>query len=255
MKLPRRILILFTFGIFSTQISLSATVNLLSESWEQGNFEQWNSWGSPSPQFNSTQDALGQYSLDPNGDGSYHSGLVSKQMFTLSEGTRLKIDAFIESSFAWSELEFGLVDTNIIPTNPNTNQYTIASIVLDADTQNTGHKLYANFLGSNTQETVFKNELAVNYFDDWHSFIFDFQQDGSISISIDEATVFNSSPGVYNYDTEPDFAVILAGRSYGAVNNLYDNIILEQVPEPSAYSAIVGIIALCIVSIKKKHII
>ena len=97
---------------------VNATVNLISEDWEIGTLDNWNSWGSPLPRLNSSSNALGEFSIDPNGDGSYHSGLVSKQLFTLSENTRLTLDAYITSALFWSELEFGLVDTNVIPNNP-----------------------------------------------------------------------------------------------------------------------------------------
>ena len=88
------------------------------ENWESGTTDQWNLWGSPLPVLNASSGAIGDYSIDPNGDGSYHSGLVSKQLFSLSENTRLILDAYIESASAWSELEFGLIDTNSVPSNP-----------------------------------------------------------------------------------------------------------------------------------------
>ena len=108
---------------------------------------------------------MGGFSIDPNGDGSYHSGLVSKQLFTLSENTRLTLDAYITSALFWSELEFGLVDTNMIPNNPITSQYNMVSIVIDADTQNTGHKLYSNFKGIGGSQTVFRNDISSDYLD------------------------------------------------------------------------------------------
>ena len=201
------------------------------EDWEEGNLNKWNSWGSPLPILNSSVSAIGDYSLDPNGDGSYHSGLVSQQMFSLSSDIRLTLDAFIESSFAWSELEFGLVNTNVIPNSPNTSHYTVASVLIDADTQNTGYKLYANLIGEGASQTIIKNELATNYFNDWHRFTFDFELDGSISISIDQQSIFVSDPGVFDYESESNFAIMLAGRSYGSSDNLYDNVSLVQIPE------------------------
>ena len=151
-----------SISLLFVSFNLIATVNLYFEDWELGNADNWNSWGSPLPILNSTPNAIGNYSIDPNGDGSYHSGLVSKQMFELSSDIRLTLDAYIESASLWSELEFGFVNTNIIPNTPITSQYSIASIVIDADTQNTGHKLYGNFSGEGASQTIFKNDIASN---------------------------------------------------------------------------------------------
>ena len=229
---------------FFTYLNTHAAINLLTEDWESGNANQWNSWGSPLPTLNSSESAIGNYSLDPNGDGSYHSGVVSKQMFDLSSGIRFSVDAFIESASAWSELEFGLVNTNTIPNNPNTSNYTMASVVIDADTQNTGYKLYANFIGEGASQTIIKNELATNYFNDWHSFTFDFDIDGSISIAVDDQTIFASNSGVFDYNNESNFAVMLAGRSYSSSDNLYDNISLTQIPEYANYSFLLSVLIL-----------
>ena len=161
-------------------------------------------------------------------------------MFNLSNGVRFALDAYIESATAWSELEFGLVNTNIIPNSPNTSQYTIASVLIDADTQGTGYKLYANLSGEGASQTIIKNELAPNYFNEWHRFIFDFELDGSISISVDEQVIFSSDSATFNYDNEPNFAIMLAGRSYANADNLYDNISLVQIPEFSHFSFILS---------------
>ena len=224
-------------------LNICSALSLLEEDWESGNTSQWNSWGSPSPILNSSINSLGSYSLDPNGDGSYHSGVVSKQMFSLSSDIQLTLDAYIESASAWSELEFGLVDTNVIPNSPNTSNYTMASVIIDADTQNTGYKLYANFSGEGSSQTIIKNEMATSYFNDWHRFTFDFETDGSITIAINDQSIFSSDAGVFDYNSESDFSIMLAGRSYASSNNLYDNISLVQVPEFAHAGLIVSLSA------------
>lgn len=225
---------------FLIYINLCSALNLFVEDWESGNLNQWNSWGSPLPILNSSETAIGDFSLDPNGDGSYHSGLVSQQMFALSSGVRFTLDAFIESASAWSELEFGLVDTNAIPNSPNTSHYSIASILIDADTQNTGYKLYANLSGEGASQTIIKNELATNYFNEWHRFTFDFESDGSMSIFIDDQSIFISDSGIFDYSNDSTFAIMLAGRSYGSSDNLYDNISLIIVPEFAHFNLVLS---------------
>lgn len=235
--------------------SISSANTLLEENWESGNTNQWNSFGDPLPSLNSTSNALGTYSLEPNGDFNYHSGLVSNQMFSLTSNTRLTVDAYIESAVAWSELEFGLVNTNILPDNKmpgydpdntsNTN-YTVATLLIDADTQDSGYKFVGNFVGDNGSQRIFENDLVSNYFDDWHSFTFDFQEDGSIAISIDDQSVFTSNSGLFDYNSASDFAVMLAGRSYDGTDpvssseNLYDNISLISVPEFAHFNLVLS---------------
>ena len=243
-KLPRIIRSSFYLSCFFISLNVYSAVNLLVEDWESGNTSQWNSWGSPLPTLNSSESAIGNYSLDPNGDGSYHSGVVSQEMFNLTSGVRLTLDTYIESASAWSELEFGLVDTNIIPNSPNTSNYTMASVFIDADTQNTGYKLYASFIGEGASQTIIKNELATNYFNDWHSFSFDFDIDGSVSIAVDDQTIFASNSGVFDYNNESNFAIMLAGRSYSGSDNLYDNISLTQIPEYANYSFLLSLLIL-----------
>lgn len=243
-KLPRIVRSGFYICCFFTYLNIHAAINLLIEDWESGNANQWNYWGSPLPTLNSSESAIGNYSLDPNGDGSYHSGVVSQEMFNLTSGIRLTLDTYIESAAAWSELEFGLVDTNIIPNSPNTSNYTMASVFIDADTQSTGYKLYANFNGEGASQTIFKNELATNYFNDWHSFTFDFDIDGSVSIAVDNQTIFASNSGVFDYNNESNFAIMLAGRSYSSSDNLYDNILLTQIPEYANYSFLLSVLIL-----------
>ena len=243
-KLPRIVRSGFYICCFFTYLNIHAAINLLLEDWESGNANQWNSWGSPLPTLNSSESAIGNYSLDPNGDGSYHSGVVSQEMFNLTSGIRLTLDTYIESAAAWSELEFGLVDTNIIPNSPNTSNYTMASVFIDADTQSTGYKLYANFNGEGASQTILKNELATNYFNDWHSFTFDFDIDGSVSIAVDNQTIFASNSSVFDYNNESNFAIMLAGRSYSSSDNLYDNILLTQIPEYANYSLLLTVLIL-----------
>ena len=201
--------------------------------------------GQSLPVLNASANAQGTYSIDPNGDGSYHSGLVSKTMLDLSENIRFTIDTYIESAASWSELEFGLVNTNNIPTNPNTSSYTVAKVMLDADTQNTGYKLYASFVGDGGSQTISQNESATAYFNAWHSFSFEFAADGSASIAIDDQTIFSSDAGIFNYSTEAQFAIMLAGRSYSTSDNLYDNVDLTQVPEFFALCGHIGLNGCC----------
>lgn len=252
-KLPHFLKVGPYLVVYLVLITLCSAVNLFIEDWDAGHMNQWNSWGSPQPILNASATAGGGYSLDPNGDGSYHSGVVSQQMFSLSSGIRFTLDAFIESAPAWSELEFGLVNTNIISNSPNTSNFTMASILIDADTQNTGYKLYAKLSGEGASQTIIKNELATNYFDDWHRFTFDFELDGSISISIDDQSIFTSDSGVFDYNIESDFAIMLAGRSYSTSENLYDNISLVQIPESAHFNLVLSAMVFVLITLFRSY--
>jgi hypothetical protein len=248
-----RLMRCLTFGSLFWTLHAPAAVHLIAEDWESGNTNQWNSWGYPLPTLNSTSSALGNYSADPNGDGSYHSGLVSQQMYSFTDEIRLSIDAYIESASAWSELEFGIINTNSIPTNPNTSQYTVATLMIDADTQNTGHKLYASFVGSGGSQTITQHESASALFNGWHTYSFSFAADGSATISIDDQTVFSTDTGIFNYSNESTIAVMLAGRSYSSTNNLYDSVELTQIPEVSSSALWIGAVSLCSVGLWRRQ--
>lgn len=208
-------------------------VVLLEENWESGTISstQWDSWGSPAPLLVSGGNAVGNDSLDPNGDGSYLSGLVSANTLAFSSSVRVSIDAYIESASQWSELRFGLVHTSAITQN-NVHLEDLATVFIDADNQGSGHKFYAEFTGSGETKT----ELHANpgaFFDAWHNYVFEFAEDGSAQVRVDGAVVFESPVGIYDYNLDQDFAVLLGGRSYGTTVNLYDSISAVQVPEPT----------------------
>ena len=231
----------------------SASMNFFTETWESGSTSgNWHSWGWPSPVLSSSANAVGSYSMDPNGDSSYHSGMVSSQMYTLSAGVSLTVAAYIESAAQWSELNFGITDSNSFPTNPNTNEFSIATLTIDADTQNTGHKLFANFTGSGGTQTVSDNEAATAFFDAWHNYTFTFLENGSATIAIDNETVFTSSAGLFDYSVDSSFSILLAGRSYGVTTNLYDTVELQQIPEPSSYAGLLILVTAMLAVAKKR---
>ncbi|MEC8219570.1 MAG: hypothetical protein VX014_02955, partial [Verrucomicrobiota bacterium] len=53
-----------------------------------------------------------------------------------------------------------------------------------------------------------------------------------------------SSSGVFDYNIESNFAIMLAGRSYSSSDNLYDNISLTQIPEYANYSFLLSVLIL-----------
>ena len=212
-----------------------------AEDWESGSIDpaRWNSWGSPLPLLQSGGNALGNHSLDPNGDGSYHSGVVSADTFALSGGVRVSIDAYIESASQWSELTFGLANTTAIGTNPNLNLSALAEVTIDADTQGIGHNFYTRFDGDGGGEVDYPSAESgltpASVFDAWHTYVFDFAADGSAQVLVDDVVAFETAAGFYDYSSDGEFSVLLGGRSYGATVNLYDSISVIQVPEPETF--------------------
>jgi len=206
---------------------------LLEHDWESGTIApaDWHSWGFPSPALASGGNAAGNHSLDPNGDSSYLSGLVSANTFTLSGGLQVSIDAYIESATQWSELSFGLARTSAI-TPYNVHLEHLATVNIDADTQGSGHKFYAKFVGDAGTEADW-SAAPGSVFDAWHNYVFDFAADGSARVRVDGVAVFESSVNLYDYSVGEEFAVLLGGRSHGATVNLYDSIHVTQVPEPT----------------------
>ena len=58
-----------------------------------------------------------------------------KQMFDLTSGVQFTSDAFIES-IGLVRARIWFIDTNLIHNSP---QYTMASVLIDADTQSSGY--------------------------------------------------------------------------------------------------------------------
>jgi hypothetical protein len=187
--------------------------------------------------------AEGSYTLDPNGDSSYLSGVVSTTTLTLSAGLRLSVDAYIESASSWSELSFGLANTTAVtPTNVHLTH--LAMINIDADTQGSAtpeennYKFYTKFQCSGGSQTIYPSAASglapPSVFDGWHSYAFDFKQNGSAQVLVDGVRTFESSAGFFDYGVDDSFALVFAGRSYSSTVNLYDSIQVVQSPEPSA---------------------
>ena len=212
-----------------------------TEDWESGSIDstRWNSWGYPSPLIDNGANTTGGHSLDPNGDGSFHSGVVSAETFALSGGVRVSIDTYIQSASKWSELTFGLANTTTLGTNPNRNAFSLATVTIDADNQGTGHKLFAKFQSDNKNKTDYPSAksgiTSESVIDGWHTFVFDFASNGSAEVRINGTPTFKTSAGFYDYSTDNAFSVVLGGRSYGTTVNLYDSISVHQVPEPATF--------------------
>ena len=113
----------FLGGVVAYLASASTTgfaALLYSENWESGSIDaaDWTKWGYPDSVLQSGGNVIGNHSLDPNGDSSYLSGLVSTNTLTLSAGLRLSVDAYIEAASSWSELSFGLANTTAVTLAP-----------------------------------------------------------------------------------------------------------------------------------------
>ena len=217
---------------------------LYSEDWESGSIDaaDWTKWGSPDPVLQSGGNAMGNYSLDPNGDHYYLSGLVSTSTLPLSAGLRLSVDAYIEAASSWSELSFGLANTTAVtPTNVHLSH--LAMITIDADTQGSAsppennYKFYTKFQGSGGSQTVYPSASSgltpTSVFDGWHSYAFDFKQNGSAQVLVDGVRAFETAPGLFDYGVDNSFALVFAGRSYSSTINLFDSIRVVQSPEPA----------------------
>ena len=196
-----------------------------AEDWESGSIDtaRWNSWGYPLPVLQSGGNAIGDYSLDPNGDASYLSGVVSADTFALSGGVRVSISAYIESASHWSELTFGLANTTAIAMNPNLNDSALAEVTIDADTQGSGYRFFTRFNGDGGVEVHYplagSDLTPTSVFDGWHTYMFDFAADGSAQVRVDDVLAFETPAGFFDYDSDDAFAVLLGGRIAEEITN------------------------------------
>ena len=224
--------------------------SLLNENWETGVIDstKWINWGYPSPNISTAIHKQGQYSVDPNGDSAYLSGLVSSQTFTPTAGLQLSVDAYIQSASQWSELEFGFANTTSIDTTPQYFEYSYASLYIDADLQGFGHNRWAYFSNLNGASSAGSDpsvnaDLPNSTFNGWHNYKFTFTDNQSIQISMDDVLIYESSDNWYDFDIDNEVTVYLGGRSFGSTENLYDNINVNVIPEPSAVLLINSVFA------------
>lgn len=238
--------------VLSGQAGASSLL-ILEDDWESGSIASadWNSWGSPAPLLQGGGNAVGNHSLDPNGNGSYLSGLVSANTFALTDAVQVSIDAYIESAPQWSELSFGLARTAGI-TQSNVHLEHLATVTIDADIQGTGYKFYAKFVGDGGTEVDW-DASAEAVFDAWHNYVFDFAENGTVQVRVDDIMVFESSSGLYDYTVDDEFTVLLGGRSYGATSNLYDSIRAIQVPEPTT-ALLLGLVGLALLLHRRRNL-
>ena len=236
--------------------ALGAQGAIFTEDWESGfDSSVWSTWGWPSPVLSSASHAQGAYSLDPNGDGSYLSGVISTERFTPVAGMQLSVQAYIESAQSWSELEFGLASATQIDSTPVYSEYNYVTLFIDADNQGIGPQMWDYYrtgqgAASNGSTTQVNGASLTGLFDGWHTFTFTFTEAQSIEIAID-GVAFNASPDNW-YDAATDeFSIYLGGRSYGATENLYDQIELSVIPEPST-ALLMGITTGGIVLVRRK---
>ena len=196
---------------------------------------RWNSSEYPSPVFASGGNAVGNYSLNLNGHGYYMSGAVSADTFALPRDIRVTIDAYIQSA---AQLTFGFARTTNIGLTPNPNLFSVATVTIDADTQESGYNFYTRFDGDSGVEVDYPSEVSgltsASVFDGWHTYVFDFPTDESAQVLVDDARAFETDRGLYDYSIDSGFTVALGGRSYGATVNIYDSIQVSQAPELSA---------------------
>jgi hypothetical protein len=229
---------------------------IFTEDWESGlDSQTWSSWGWPSPILSTANHRQGTYSLDPNGDGSYLSGVISTARFTPEVGMQLSVQAYIESAQSWSELEFGLAAATQIDSTPVYSEYNYVTLFIDADQQGAGPQMWDYYrkgqgAASNGSTTQVNGTPLTSLFDGWHTFTFTFTEEQAIEIAID-GVVFNASPENW-YDASTDeFSIYLGGRSYGVTENLYDQIELTVIPEPST-ALLMGITAGGIMIVRRK---
>ena len=121
--------------------ALGAQGAIFTEDWESGlDSSIWSTWGGPH-RCSHRPVMAGSYSLDPNGDGSYLSGVISTERFTPVAGMQLSVQAYIESAQSWSDgVWIGVSDTDRL--TPVYSEYNYVTLFIDADNQGIGPQMW-----------------------------------------------------------------------------------------------------------------
>ncbi|MBK9440054.1 MAG: hypothetical protein IPN53_01605 [Comamonadaceae bacterium] len=213
------------------------SADLLTETWESGsiNSSVWTSYGSPAPGVVAAIGGRSGFIFDNNGDLSYDSGVFSVQPLSLSAGSSIEADIYLDFSNlagCWAQVSFALSDSTapVASVNPNWGGF-YWSIGAHGDAcaspANLNRKSWFSFGVMPAGGTWESSNDAINadsYARGWHKARVDFQADGRVTFSIDGIALWTSTqPMDSKFLTGR--RLILGSRSSGSAGKAYhDNI-------------------------------
>lgn len=211
--------------------SISGSLNLLlnkqdghddfRENWEQGiNSSIWKSWGNPRP-IVVNGGIGGSKAVNPNGNGTYQSGLTTFRRFTIKSG--MNVSAYFntdQTSIYWQNLVLRLTEKNAneISDTSLDDSVTYAYIYVTAESNiqevryGVEGESYAEPYNINDDQTFIKYEFKIN-------------SDGTVSFYKNGTLKFKTNSRI-NFTANPSATVTVDGRSYNT-NHMIDNIVVE----------------------------
>ena len=199
-------------------------VPVFTEQWESGiNGAVWKTWGNPLPFIQTGMGISGSDVIDPNGDGTYTSGVTSYQNFDLTKPTRFEYKLFTYSNnTVWEYSEVGFGNQTAAGYSGTGAQPGFAVFIrVEPATADTFPLQIRYKAGSDlfTEPYVPANDDNV-----WRTYAFEINQDGTVSFYKDGVHKFTSTVTLSGKTAQP---VVVAARSVNTVT-LIDDVVVEQ---------------------------
>jgi hypothetical protein len=175
--------------------------------------------GKPSPSFES------------NGDANYASGVVSKEIFNISEGLSIESDMYVKSGSCWHEGSLGLArspeqlgTTNNQPNFAIELQYRYYSTCYN-DGNNSG--LLAFGFDSETGERENFRLITDEYLNKWNNYRIDIDNELYAHVYVNDELLYSSENRV-DFESLNNKPIHLGRRSYKDGGVLHDNLLVKK---------------------------
>jgi hypothetical protein len=207
-----------------------------------GSHEKWEPYGSPSPQWLDAMHGRNGV-LDNNGDPSYSSGVLSRDLISCSSGCTIESDVYLEltdETGCWNSPSLGITKEPYAGglgfANPEPLEWAdgvFAAITYDGDAcwgTPEEYRRHAYFWGGfYAEDETFEqmqswSEPADSYVNDWHNLGIDIGSDRYVKFYVDGAILWESSKRIH-----PALLtgrnIYLGSRSSGSAGKSYHDFI------------------------------
>ncbi|MCK4694895.1 MAG: hypothetical protein KAT74_03990 [Candidatus Cloacimonetes bacterium] len=196
--------------------SLIIAQTIFTEDWESGliNPSIWEKWGLPLPEIASVG-YNSNYSLDPNGNASYDSGVHTIQEFQLN-GMSLSFDVKITTTTAhYEDFRIGFTDNDHNP-GPSGGYSFLVYVDLHGDENN--YRVHYRLPGE-----IYKD----SYDGSWDHYEIKMRNNGHVEFYRDNELRYTSTSNI-DYSLYNSQSIFISGRS--VAGPVYaDNIVLENI--------------------------
>jgi hypothetical protein len=202
-----------------------STDSLFYEDWEKGiDNTKWKIWGSPAPFITPGLGINGSNAIDPNGDGTYDSGVTTYQRFTLKPGLAFGVWMYGDQTYThWQSLKFSLTqrDAEDIHGGRDGIGKAIMGVAIRVETN---LKDIVFYLDGKSFKGVYDNSEDGKF----HYYSFVINDDYTVSFFKDKQLIWESTNRL-NTSLYPSATLSIYGRSY-RTKMMADNIKIDFTP-------------------------